>query len=60
MPPAGGNSYIQSNTGTTYGKTVTYECNYGYTTTASKKRKCQSNGLWNGTTGPDCKRMSTN
>ena len=54
VPPAGSNSVIFSNTGTTYQSTVTYACNTGYETNASTTLLCQASGQWNGTSGPAC------
>ena len=40
----------QSGSGTTYGSTVTYTCNQGYTLQGDSKRTCLANGQWSGVT----------
>ena len=43
----------QSGSGTTFGSTVTYTCNRGYTLQGDNSSTCMANGQWSGRT-PTC------
>ena len=45
----------RNGSGTTYGSTVTYTCNPGYTLKGGSKLTCMANGQWSGRT-PTCSR----
>ena len=54
QPSPGTQSTQASTTGTTYGSTVTYQCNTGYETSGGLTLTCQANGQWSASSGPAC------
>ena len=50
------NGQVTHTAGTTFGQTVTYSCNTGFTRIGVSTRTCQATGVWSGS-APTCHGM---
>ena len=48
------NGQANTSCGTTFGSTVTYTCNTGYTLSGSESGTCEDNGMWTVLISPIC------